>query len=165
VNYSQWRFDLPDQDMLSNFINGHILFSPASTYMWSEAFMFDPAFEELQGKLRQIMEEATSLATGVKAWMLLSKEGLPIASAVPQGLEEAEIAAMAASILGVADLAAERMEQGILEEVLLTNQKGLMIMKSAGEKAILVLAAAKSMKTGLLVYAAKTACDSIAPLL
>ncbi|MHA1925367.1 MAG: roadblock/LC7 domain-containing protein, partial [Candidatus Thorarchaeota archaeon] len=96
---------------------------------------------------------------------LLSKEGLPIASAVPQGLEEAEIAAMAASILGVADLAAERMDQGILEEVLLTNQKGLMIMKSAGEKAILVLAAAKSMKTGLLVYAAKTACDSIAPLL
>ena len=56
---------------------------PIVPYVWSEAFMFDPAFEELQGKLRQIMEEATSLATGVKAWMLLSKEGLPIASAVP----------------------------------------------------------------------------------
>lgn len=111
------------------------------------------------------MEEATAMAAGVRAWMLLSKEGLPIASAVPQGLEEAEIAAMAASILGVADLAAERMEQGSLEEVLVTNQDGMMLMKSAGEKAILVLAAAKSLKTGLLVYAAKTACDRIAPLL
>jgi hypothetical protein len=97
--------------------------------------------------------------------MLLSKEGLPIASAVPQGLEEAEIAAMAASILGVADLAAERMDQGALEEILMTNEKGLMIMKSAGEKAILVLAARKGLKTGLLVYAANTAVEKIAPLL
>ena len=127
--------------------------------------MFDPSFEELQGKLRQIMEEATALAAGIRAWMLLSKEGLPISSAVPQGLEEAEIAAMAASILGVADLAAERMDQGILEEILLTNEDGLIIMKSAGEKAILVFAAAKSLKPGLLVYSAKQACDKIAPLL
>ena len=80
-------------------------------------------------------------------------------------LEEAEIAAMAASILGVADLAAERMDQGILEEILLTNEKGLVIMKSAGEKAILVLAAGKSMKTGLLVYAAQTAAEKIGPIL
>jgi predicted regulator of Ras-like GTPase activity (Roadblock/LC7/MglB family) len=127
--------------------------------------MFDPSFEELQGKLRTIMEESTALAAGIRAWMLLSKEGLPISSAVPQGLEEAEIAAMAASILGVADLAAERLDQGALEEILMTNEKGLVIMKSAGEKAILVLAASKGIKTGLLVYAATTATERIAPLL
>jgi len=111
------------------------------------------------------MEESTSLTGGIRAWMLLSKEGLPIASAVPQGLEEAEIAAMAASILGVADLAAERLDQGVLEEILMTNEKGLVIMRSAGEKAILVLAAGKQTKTGLLVYAANTAAEKIAPLL
>lgn len=127
--------------------------------------MFDPGFEELQGKLRVIMEESTTLTAGIRAWMLLSKEGLPIASAVPQGLEEAEIAAMAASILGVADLAAERLDQGALEEILMTNEKGLVIMRSAGEKAILVLAASKGIKTGLLVYAANTAAEKIAPLL
>ena len=127
--------------------------------------MFDPGFQELHGKLKDIMDEATQLAAGIRAWMLLSKEGLPISSAIPQGMEEAEIAAMAASILGVADLAAERMEQGVLEEVLLTNQDGLVIMKSAGEKAILVLAAAKNLKEGLLKYAAKSATEKIAPLL
>ncbi|TFG14501.1 hypothetical protein EU537_03530 [Candidatus Thorarchaeota archaeon] len=127
--------------------------------------MFDPNFDELQGKLREIMEEATSLAAGVRAWLLLSKEGLPIASAVPHGLEEAEIAAMSASILGVADLAAERLDQGTLEEVLITNEQGLIILRGAGEKAILVLAARKDMKTGLLVYAAKTASEKIAPML
>jgi len=148
----------------ANFINAHLqteLNIPAQRVV----AMLDPNFEDLQGKLRQIMEEATALAAGVRAWMLLSKEGLPIASALPQGLEEAEIAAMAASILGVADLAAERMEQGSLEEILLTNERGMMLMKSAGEKAILVLAASKALKTGLLVYAARTACDRIAPLL
>jgi len=127
--------------------------------------MFEPGFDELQGKLRVIMEESTTLTGGIRAWMLLSKEGLPIASAVPQGLEEAEIAAMAASILGVADLAAERLDQGTLEEILMTNEKGHIIMRSAGEKAILVLAATKGIKTGLLVYAAATAAEKIAPLL
>ncbi|TFG99136.1 MAG: hypothetical protein E4H14_20445 [Candidatus Thorarchaeota archaeon] len=127
--------------------------------------MFDPGFDELQGKLRVIMEESTTLTAGIRAWMLFSKEGLPIASAVPQGLEEAEIAAMAASILGVADLAAERLDQGALEEILMTNEKGLVIIRSAGEKAILILAASKGIKTGLLVYAANTAAEKIAPLL
>ena len=91
--------------------------------------MFSPEFEQLQAKVREIIDEATELAAGIKAWILLSKEGLPIASAMAEGLEEAEIAAMSASILGVADLAAERMDQGILEEVLLTNEKGLVIKK------------------------------------
>jgi hypothetical protein len=127
--------------------------------------VFTPEFQQLQEKVREIIEEATQLAGGIRAWILLSKEGLPIASAIAHGLEEAEIAAMAASILGVADLAAERMDQGVLEEILLTNEEGLIIMKSAGEKAILVFAAAKSLKPGLLVYAAKTACEKIAPLL
>ena len=129
------------------------------------AAMFDMDFEQIQGKIKEIMEEATTTTAGIKAAILLSKEGLPIASALPASLEEAEIAAMAASILGVADLAAERMEQGILEEVLMTNEKGLIIMRSAGEKAILVLAASKNVKTGLLVYAARTASEKIAPLL
>ena len=131
----------------------------------SVATMFDMDFEQIQGKIKEIMEDATTTAAGIKAAILLSKEGLPIASALPASLEEAEIAAMAASILGVADLAAERMEQGTLEEVLMTNEKGLIIMRSAGEKAILVLAASKNVKTGLLVYAARTASEKIAPLL
>ena len=54
------------------------------------AAIFEPGFDELHGKIREIMEDATSLATGVRAWLLLSKEGLPISSAVPEGLEEAE---------------------------------------------------------------------------
>ena len=67
-----------------NFINQHY----KNSSRWRErarvVIMFDPGFEELQGKLRQIMEEATALAAGIRAWMLLSKEGLPIASAVPR---------------------------------------------------------------------------------
>jgi predicted regulator of Ras-like GTPase activity (Roadblock/LC7/MglB family) len=106
----------------------------------SVATMFDMDLEQIQGKIKEIMEEATTTAAGIKAAILLSKEGLPI-------------------------LAAERMEQGTLEEVLMTNEKGLVIMRSAGEKAILVLAASKNVKTGLLVYAARTASEKIAPLL
>ncbi|MCF2136464.1 MAG: roadblock/LC7 domain-containing protein [Candidatus Thorarchaeota archaeon] len=130
------------------------------------ATMMNADIEDIRVKVQDILEESTELAEGkIKAWMLLSKEGLPIASAVPEVMEEVEIAAMAASILGVADLAAERMDQGQLEEVLLTNENGQIILKSAGEKAILILSAKKTLRAGLLVYAAKSAVEKIAPLL
>jgi hypothetical protein len=130
--------------------------------------MFDLDFEQTQGKIKEIIKERweQGIAAGVRAIMLLSKEGLPITSEITTAdLEEAEIAAMAASILGVADMAAVRMDQGELEQVLMTNEKGYIVITSAGEKAILVLAAAKSSRTGALVYEAKTMADKIAPLL
>ncbi len=126
--------------------------------------MFDPGLPEKQEALKKIMEEARESAKGIRAWMLLSKEGLPMASAVETGIDEAEMAAMAAAILNVADLAAERMDQGVLEEILMTNEKGYMLIRSVGEHAILVLAAVKSEKTGILVYAAKSASEKIKDL-
>ena len=40
--------------------------------------MFDPGSAEKQNELRSMIEEATSITAGIRAWMLLSKEGLPI---------------------------------------------------------------------------------------
>ena len=127
--------------------------------------MMSEEFRELQKQVKDIMDEATELTAGIKAWILLSKEGLPMVSAMGEGYEEAEIAAIAASILGVADLAAEKMDQGLLEEVLLTNEKGMILMKSAGDKAILMFAANRRVRSGMLVLAAKNACEKIAGLL
>ena len=96
---------------------------------------------------------------------MLSIEGLPISSHVRKDMDEGQIAAITASILSVADLAAERFEHGFLEDILITNEKGHIMVKGVGQRAILVLEAAKEMKTGLLVYAAKTASEKIGPLL
>ncbi len=127
--------------------------------------MIGEDLKEVQEQVRRIVEDATDIVAGIKAWILLSKEGLPIVSAMGEGYEEAEIAAIAASILNVADLAAEKMEQGEQEQVLLTNEKGLILMKSAGEKAILMFAATRKVKPGMLVLAAKNATEQIATVL
>ena len=126
---------------------------------------YDSDFDELHGKIHEILEEAKSLATGIRGWQLLSIEGLPISSDVRKDMDEGQIAAITASILSVADLAAERFEHGFLEDILLTNEKGHIMVKGVGQRAILVLEATKEMKTGLLVYAAKTASEKIAPIL
>ncbi|MHA2425732.1 MAG: roadblock/LC7 domain-containing protein [Candidatus Thorarchaeota archaeon] len=126
---------------------------------------YDNDFDELHGKIHEILEESKSLATGIRGWQLLSIEGLPISSHVRKDMDESQIAAITASILSVADLAAERFEHGLLEEVFITNEKGQIMVKGAGDRAILVLEAAKEMKPGLLVYAAKTAAEKIAKIL
>lgn len=126
---------------------------------------YDSDFNDLHGKIHEILEEAQSLATGVRGWQVLSLEGLPISSHVRQDMNEDEIAAITASILSVADMAAERYGHGALEEVFITSKTGQIMVRGAGDRAILVLEAARDMKSGLLVYAAKTAAEKIARIL
>ncbi len=107
----------------------------------------------------------TPSAEGVTASMLLSKEGLPIVSALPAGTEEAEMSAVGASILGAADLAAERSDQGMLKEVLIVNEYGQILLTHCGEAAILMVWADNDVKSGALVFAARKASREIKAIL
>lgn len=104
-------------------------------------------------------------AEGVTSSMLLSKEGLPIVSALPQGIEEAEMSAVGASILGAADLAAERAEQGALMEVLIKNEDGQILLTNCGESAILMVWADKETKPGSLIFASRRAAQEVKKIL
>jgi predicted regulator of Ras-like GTPase activity (Roadblock/LC7/MglB family) len=126
---------------------------------------FDNDFDSLKEKIHEMLEEVQTLAAGLRGWQVLSLEGLPITSQVRNDMDEGQIAAITASILSVADMAAERYNHGGLEEVFITSQAGQIMVKGAGDRALLVLEAAKDMKQGLIVYAAKTAAEKISKLL
>ncbi len=119
--------------------------------------------EDVRKILKNIRK--TPGAEGVTSSMLLSKEGLPIVSALPADVEEAEMSAVGASILGAADLAAERSDQGMLKEVLITNEEGQIVLTNCGESAIIMVWADKDVRSGSLVYAARKASNEIKAIL
>ena len=63
---------------------------------------------------QQVLEELKSSSTDVEASALISTDGLMIASALPQGMDEDRVGAMSAALLSLGDRAARELARGTL---------------------------------------------------
>ncbi|MFX1258986.1 MAG: roadblock/LC7 domain-containing protein [Promethearchaeota archaeon] len=95
----------------------------------------------------------------------MSVEGLPIASALPQGVDETRIAAMTAAILSLGERAALEMNKGDLEQIYVKGSDGYMLVLSAGPNAVLTVSTTKDVRLGLIFLDCKRTCDKIAKLI
>ena len=77
---------------------------------------------------QQVLEELKGSSADVEASALISTDGLMIASALPQGMDEDRVGAMSAALLSLGDRAAKELARGTLERVLLQGERGYVIM-------------------------------------
>jgi len=66
----------------------------------------------------------------VKATAIISAEGLPIASALPQGVDETRIAAMTAALLSLSERAIIEMKKGEFEELYVKGSDGSLLISN-----------------------------------
>lgn len=74
--------------------------------------------------LQQVLEELRGSSADVEASALISTDGLMIASALPQGIDENRVGAMSAAMLSLGERAASELARGRLERVLLQGEHG-----------------------------------------
>lgn len=113
---------------------------------------------------QQVLEELKSSSADVEASALISTDGLMIASALPQSMDEDRVGAMSAALLSLGDRAARELVRGTLERVLLQGQQGYVIMSSAGSEAVLTVLAKPNAKLGLLFLDIKRAAEALSKL-
>ena len=101
----------------------------------------------------------------VKAAAIVSVEGLPIASALPQGIDETRIAAMTAALLSLAERAIQEMSQGDFEQVYVKGTNGYLLVLAAGQNAVLTVSTTKDVRLGLIFLDCKRTCEKIARLI
>lgn len=101
----------------------------------------------------------------VKAAAIVSVEGLPIASALPQGIDETRIAAMTAALLSLAERAIQEMSQGDFEQVYVKGTNGYLLVLAAGQNAVLTVSTTKDVRLGLIFLDCKRTCEKIAKLI
>jgi predicted regulator of Ras-like GTPase activity (Roadblock/LC7/MglB family) len=101
----------------------------------------------------------------IEASALVSEDGLVIASALPQGVEETRVAAMSAAILAMAGRAAGELGRGKLEQVYVKGGNGYAILMSAGPHAVLLALARKEAKLGLIFFELSRASEELKSLL
>ncbi len=121
--------------------------------------------ESTPESLDTILKKLLAAIPEVKAAAIVSVEGLPIASALPQGVDETRIAAMTAALLSLAERAALEMNKGEFEQVYVKGSTGYLLVLSAGQNAVLTVSTTKDVRLGLIFLDCKRTCEKIAKLI
>src|SRR6185295_19572405 len=121
--------------------------------------------ETREVRLERALKELNGAADGIKAAVVVNNDGLLVA-AFPPGDEDnphqnptssPQVAAMSATLIGLAERTLGRLEQGELERLLMEGEDGVMVVYPAGRATLAVLVD-KDQKLGPVLYAsARTA--------
>jgi predicted regulator of Ras-like GTPase activity (Roadblock/LC7/MglB family) len=117
--------------------------------------------ETLDGILKKLLAAIPE----VKAAAIVSAEGLPIASALPQGVDETRIAAMTAALLSLSERAVIEMEKGLFEQLYVRGDQGYLLVLQAGPNAVLTVSTTKDVRLGLIFLDCKRTTEKIAKLI
>jgi uncharacterized protein len=123
--------------------------------------------ERLDSALQVLYEKVA----GIKAIVIVNNDGLLVA-AYPPDDEEADInptnspqvAAMAATMIGLAQKTLSRLAQGSMERLLMEGEEGVMVFFPAGRASLAVLAE-KDARMAYILYATRDAATEIAKIL
>ena len=101
----------------------------------------------------------------VEAAAVVSFDGLPMASALPDELEEDRLGAMSAALLSLGEQAAMGLGRGQLNQVFVEGEHGFVFLMSAKDQAVLAAVARRSAKIGFMLYEMRRAAERIGRLL
>ena len=101
----------------------------------------------------------------IEASAMVSVDGLSIASALPQGVEEDRVSAMSAAMISLGERIATELGRGSLEQVYIKGETGYVILMSVGEEAVLTALAREQAKLGLVFLDIRRAAEALAKLI
>ncbi len=122
--------------------------------------------------LERTLRNLHAAVLGIKASVIVNMDGLLVA-AYPPGDDEAphlnptsspQVAAMAATLIGLAERTLDRLAQGELERLLMEGEEGTMIVYPAGRAALAVLVTKKT-KLGMVLFQTARAANEVAKIL
>lgn len=101
----------------------------------------------------------------IEASAIVSVDGLSIASALPQNVEEDRVSAMSAAMLSLGERIATELGRGALEQVYIKGENGYVLLMSVGEEAVLTAMARKQAKLGLILLDMRRAAEDLVKLI
>jgi predicted regulator of Ras-like GTPase activity (Roadblock/LC7/MglB family) len=122
--------------------------------------------------LERILKTLHVAVDGVKASVIVNSDGL-LVSSFPPGNEEnphenptssPQVAAMAATLIGLAERTLGRLAQGELQRLLMEGEEGVMVVYPAGRASLAVLVD-KDARLSHVLYASKKAAAEIMEVL
>lgn len=115
--------------------------------------------------LNRILRTLQSGTPDIEASALITEDGLIIASALPQHIEEMRVAGMSSTLLNLGTRAATELGRGEVEQVMIRGATGYALMVTAAPGTLLLVLTTKGAKLGLIFLDVSRAVDSIKKIL
>ncbi len=100
--------------------------------------------------LTSVLTELNGTSGEIEASGVVSSDGLMMASVLPTSLDEDRVGAMSAAMLSLGDRTAQELNRGELEQVLIKDDLGYVLMTYAGDEAVLTIVAKPNARLGLI---------------
>lgn len=113
--------------------------------------------------LSEILDELTSRNPDVLSALVVSDDGLNVASGIPHS-DDDSIALTASDLVDMASDFSKRLEQGRLVRIVLEGEKRTTIVVNAGSRTILAVLVSAEAKLGLVALSMRQAADQIASI-
>ncbi|MGC4122903.1 MAG: roadblock/LC7 domain-containing protein [Myxococcales bacterium] len=111
--------------------------------------------------LNRALSNLQASSADIEAAAVVSVDGLIIASSLPAGLEEAQIAAMSAAMLAMGTRTAVELKRGAIEQLFVKGSNGYVIIMAAGPHAVLLAMTRKDAKLGLVFLDVSRCADEV----
>lgn len=115
--------------------------------------------------VRSVLRELNASSGEVEASAAITTDGFIIGSVLDKGVDEDRFAAMCASLLALADRAAEEISRGQMKQVLIEGTQGLMLLVHAGDDAVLAVAARPTVNLGMVFIEARKSAAKVKAVL
>ena len=116
-------------------------------------------------KMVDRLRDLQASSPDVEGSAIVSVDGLSIASALHQEIEEDRVSAMSAAMLSLGERIASELGRGILEQVYIRGENGYVMLMAVGEEAVLTVMARKEAKLGLILLDMKRAVADLVELI
>ncbi|MHA1225873.1 MAG: roadblock/LC7 domain-containing protein [Candidatus Hodarchaeales archaeon] len=116
-------------------------------------------------EIERILRDVQSRIPDLEGLAVVTRDGLPIASALYTTTDEDRISAMTAASLSLSERVVIELERGVMEQVIITGSQGLVIIRDAGEHAVLVGIARVNAKLGLILLDMKRAAKKLSEMI
>ena len=101
----------------------------------------------------------------VEAVALISEDGLVVASALPQDLDEIRVGGMSATLLSLGTRSSAELRRGNVEEIIVRGEQGYTVMLKAGQGTLLLVVANQNAKLGLIFFDMRETIEKLAKIL
>ena len=105
--------------------------------------------------VRPMLRRLNSISGEIDASAVMSGDGLSIASALGDGVDDDRFGAMCASLLALADRTVKEISRGDLKQVLVEGTEGSMLIVRINEKAVLAVSAQSTANIGRVFLEAR----------
>ena len=103
-------------------------------------------------------------APDIEASAVVSVDGLIMASALQQGVEEDRVSAMSAAMLSLGERISTELGRAGLEQVYIKGDEGSIVLTSIGDEAVLTAMARQDAKLGMIFLEMRRAAEDIVKL-